>query len=134
MDSYLVGALARFNLKSDKLHPKAKAAAEELGLKPICHNPYLNTVAQVVEIVHCYEHAIDLIQDLKKYGINYDEEIVVGVNEQHKIPVRAGDGVAPSRSPGASFSTTMLQIRRGLSKRPTASSQRTRTSPISNTI
>lgn len=98
-DSYLVGALARFNLNSDKLHPKAKAAAEELGLKPICHNPYLNTVAQVVEIVHCYEHAIDLIKDLKKNGINYDEEIVVGVNEQQKIPVRAGDGVGAVEVP-----------------------------------
>ena len=39
-DSYMVGALARFNVNHDKLHPRAKAAAEELGLKPICTNPY----------------------------------------------------------------------------------------------
>ena len=47
----MVGALARFNLNFDQLHPKAKAAAAALGLKPKCINPYMNTVAQVVEIV-----------------------------------------------------------------------------------
>ncbi|HOO41164.1 MAG TPA: Ni/Fe hydrogenase subunit alpha [Syntrophales bacterium] len=98
-DSYMVGALARFNLNHDKLHPKAKKVAKELGLKPVCHNPYLNTVAQVVEIVHCYEHAMDILKDLKKTGINYDETILVGVNEQKKIPVRAGNGVGAVEVP-----------------------------------
>ena len=34
--SYAVGALARFNLNHQKLHPKARQVAETLGLKAIC--------------------------------------------------------------------------------------------------
>ncbi len=63
-DSYMVGALARFNVNYDKLHPRAKTAAAELGLKPICANPFLNTAAQVVEMVHCVEDAINIIDEL----------------------------------------------------------------------
>jgi coenzyme F420-reducing hydrogenase alpha subunit len=92
-ESYAVGALARFNLNSEKLLPKAKEAASALGLTPKCINPYLNTVAQLVECVHCLEHAISILEDLKNSKINYDEEIVVGLNEQNRIPVRAGNGV-----------------------------------------
>ncbi|MCU0502863.1 MAG: Ni/Fe hydrogenase subunit alpha [Anaerolineae bacterium] len=68
-ESYMVGALARFNVNHDKLHPRAKAAAEELGLKPICTNPYLNTAAQVVELVHCVEDAINIIDELVGRGV-----------------------------------------------------------------
>ena len=68
-ESYMVGALARFNVNHDKLHPRAKAAAEELGLKPICTNPYLNTAAQVVEMVHCVEDAINIIDELVDRGV-----------------------------------------------------------------
>ncbi len=98
-DSYLTGALARFNLNSAKLHPEAKKVAEALGFKAPCHNPYLNTVAQVVEIVHCYHHALELLRDLKKNGIDYSQELVVGGNEQGVIPVRAGNGVGAVEVP-----------------------------------
>ena len=80
-ESYAVGALARFNLNADKLHPKAKAVADAVGLKPKCINPYLNTVAQLVESVHCLNHAVEILKDLKSNPLNYDEEIVVGLNE-----------------------------------------------------
>lgn len=63
-DSYMVGALARFNLNYDQLHPRAKDAAAELGLKPICTNPYLNSAAQIVEMVHCVEEAIGICDEL----------------------------------------------------------------------
>ncbi len=68
-DSYMVGALARFNVNYDKLHPRAQAAAQELGIQPICTNPYFNTVAQVVEIVHSVEEAIRLCDELIARGI-----------------------------------------------------------------
>ena len=51
-EAYQVGALARFNLNHDQLLPRAKEAAVELGLKAPCHNPFMITVAQVVEAVH----------------------------------------------------------------------------------
>ncbi|MCK5106544.1 MAG: nickel-dependent hydrogenase large subunit, partial [Elusimicrobiales bacterium] len=91
-ESLMVGSLARFNLNYDKLCPNAKKVAEDLGLKPVCYNPYMNTIAQVVEIVHCYEHAIAILEDLIKTGIDYCEEVVVGVNEKNVIPVKAGKG------------------------------------------
>jgi coenzyme F420-reducing hydrogenase alpha subunit len=97
--SYAVGALARFNLNAEKLHPAAKKVADAVGLKPKCINPYLNTVAQLVESVHCLEDAISIVENLKGKQLNYDEEIVVGLNEQRRIPVRAGNGVGAVEVP-----------------------------------
>jgi sulfhydrogenase subunit alpha len=74
-ESYMVGALARFNVSHDKLHPKAQAAAEALGIKPKCTNPYMNTVAQVVEIAHCVEDAIQLADALLAKGIEWEEPV-----------------------------------------------------------
>ena len=45
--SYMVGALARYNLKHEQLHPRAKAAAEHLGLQAPCCRPFMNSAAQV---------------------------------------------------------------------------------------
>jgi coenzyme F420-reducing hydrogenase alpha subunit len=69
--SYMVGALARFNVNYAQLHPKAKEAARALNLAPKCVNPYLNTVAQVVEIVHCVEDSIELAERLIKTGVTW---------------------------------------------------------------
>lgn len=69
LDSYAVGALARLNNNFDRLHPEAKKAAEALGIRPICTNPYLNTVAQVVEIVHSAYDSLRIIDELLSAGI-----------------------------------------------------------------
>jgi coenzyme F420-reducing hydrogenase alpha subunit len=98
-ESFFVGALARFNLNSKKLHPQAQAVAAELGLKPVCHNPYLNTVAQIVEVVHCYYHALEILQDIRKNGLDYKQAVTVGVNEKGTVPVRAGSGVGSVEVP-----------------------------------
>ena len=74
-DSYMVGALARFNINYDKLNNEAKSVASALGLKPVCYNPFMNTVAQVVEIAHCTYDSIRIIDRLLKKGI--DEKDVV---------------------------------------------------------
>ena len=90
-ESYMVGALARFNVNYDKLHPRAKAAAAELGLKPICTNPFLNTAAQVVEMIHCIEEAIGII----------DELVVRGIKSESlpSFPGKAGEGVGACEVP-----------------------------------
>jgi len=98
-DSYAVGALARFKLNSDKLREEAKEVAALCGLDPEATNPYLNTVAQLVECVHCYHDCIALIQDLKGRGVNKEEEIVVGLNERGEIPISAGEGVGAVEVP-----------------------------------
>ncbi len=68
-ESYMVGALARFNNNYDWLHPRAQDAAEKLGMKPLVTNPFLNTAAQAVEMVHCVEDSIRIIDELLARGI-----------------------------------------------------------------
>jgi sulfhydrogenase subunit alpha len=84
-ESYMVGALARFNLNYDRLHPTAKATAQMFGLKPITYNPFMNTIAQLVEFAHSVEDSLHLIDVLIEQGIK-DEKPV-------KAKVKAGRGV-----------------------------------------
>lgn len=74
-DSYMVGALARFNNNYEQLHPRAKAAATALGMKPKVTNPYLNSGAQVVEIAHCIEDSINVIDQLLLNGVSPEEPV-----------------------------------------------------------
>lgn len=83
--SYMVGALARFNLNSNKLHPAAKDVAKMFNLEAINYNPFMNTIAQLVEFVHSTEDSINLIDKILEKGIK-DEKPV-------KPKVKAGRGV-----------------------------------------
>jgi coenzyme F420-reducing hydrogenase alpha subunit len=74
--SYAVGALARFNNNFAMLHPEAKKAAQTLGLKPICSNPYMNTVAQVVEIFESFHASLAIIDQLLRDGVR-EEPLVI---------------------------------------------------------
>jgi len=89
-ESYAVGALARFNLSADRLLPKASEMAKKLGLEKGCCNPYMNTVAQVVESVQVVEHALQLIDELLTAGISYEAPAVVP---------KAGMGVGAVEAP-----------------------------------
>jgi sulfhydrogenase subunit alpha len=68
-DSYMVGALARFNNNYDQLHPRAKAAAGQFGMEPVVTNTFLNSAAQAVEMVHCVEDSIRIIDELLDRGV-----------------------------------------------------------------
>ncbi|MEN8098787.1 MAG: nickel-dependent hydrogenase large subunit, partial [Chloroflexota bacterium] len=72
-ESYMVGALARFNNNFDQLHPRAKDAAKALGIEPICYNTFKNTAAQVVEMVHSVEDSIQIIDELLVRGIQQEK-------------------------------------------------------------
>jgi coenzyme F420-reducing hydrogenase alpha subunit len=98
-DSYAVGALARFNLNADKLHPIAQAVANRIGLHAPCHNPFLNTAAQLVECAHCAEEALLIVDELRESGVDQSETVIVGVNENHSIPIKAGSGVGAVEVP-----------------------------------
>ncbi len=63
-ESSAAGALARFNNNDHLLHPKARACAESFGLQPVCHNPFMNNIAQLVECVHILEDAGELVNSL----------------------------------------------------------------------
>ncbi len=67
-ESFAVGALARINNNYNHLHPDAARVASHFGLKPICHNPFMNNVAQLVEGIHVTHDAIRLIDELLRGG------------------------------------------------------------------
>jgi len=94
MDSYMVGALARLNLNYDKLSPLAKQVAGMFDLKPICHNPFMNNIAQLVEVVHSVEDSIALIERIERRGL----EPIPDYNSP-EIEVRAGHGVGAVEVP-----------------------------------
>ena len=60
---YKVGPMARFALNYDRLRPRAKAAAERVGLTPACRNPFRSIVVRTVEMIHAVEEALALIAD-----------------------------------------------------------------------
>ncbi len=74
-ESYMVGALARFNLNHEQLCPRAVAAASALGLSPKCTNPYFNTVAQLVEVVHVTDESVAIIDRLLSRGIQPEQPV-----------------------------------------------------------
>jgi sulfhydrogenase subunit alpha len=93
-ESYMVGALARLNINYDRLSPIAKKVAEMFGLKPICHNPFMNNVAQLVEVVHNVEDSIRLIDEIEAVGLQSQPDY-----NNPEIKVKAGRGVGAVEVP-----------------------------------
>lgn len=67
-ESFAVGALARFNNNHNLLHPEATSVASAMKLKSVCHNPFMNNVAQLVECVHVTHESIRIIDELIEHG------------------------------------------------------------------
>ena len=93
-ESYMVGALARLNINYDKLSPLAKKTAEMFDLKPMCHNPFMNSIAQLVEVVHNVEDSIRLISEIEAAGLQPQPDYY-----QPEITVKAGHGVGAVEVP-----------------------------------
>jgi len=89
-DSYMVGALARFNVNHQQLRPLARQAAEALGLRAPSYNPFLNSVAQIVETAEAIEDAIETIDALLTRGIRVEDS---------RVQVKAGLGVGAVEVP-----------------------------------
>jgi coenzyme F420-reducing hydrogenase alpha subunit len=62
--SFAVGALARVNNNYNFLHTRARDLAGRFGLAPVCHNPFMNNIAQLVECMHVVEDSLDLVDKL----------------------------------------------------------------------
>ncbi|MFW6138881.1 MAG: nickel-dependent hydrogenase large subunit, partial [Spirochaetota bacterium] len=90
-DSYMVGALARCNNNADRLNETGQKAAGEFGFKPICTNPYFNSVAQVIECGHNVQHAIETIDALVGEGLKQEKK--------PDIKPKAGRGVGSTEVP-----------------------------------
>jgi len=90
-DSLMVGALARFNRNHKRLSPLGRSVAGTLGLKAPCANPYMNSLAQLVECAHSLEDSIRLIDELLAQGLRAEPA--------PDITPRAGRGVGAMEVP-----------------------------------
>ncbi|MBN2426260.1 MAG: Ni/Fe hydrogenase subunit alpha [Calditrichaceae bacterium] len=89
--SYQVGAMARFNNSHKLLTDNAKKTAEKLGLKAPCHNPYMISVAQMVEVVYCIEDTVAQIDAILSAGIKQENP--------NQEATRYGRGIATTEVP-----------------------------------
>jgi len=108
-DSYMVGALARFNLNSQELCPKALDWGERFGLESICTNPFMNNIAQFVELVHSREEAICIIDLLLSEGLKNEK--------RPKVKPRSGSGVGAIEVPRGILFHDYTYDERGICKK-----------------
>lgn len=90
-ETYVVGALARLKLWGGRLRGHARTVFERLFPEGVVDNIVLNNWAQLVEIVHCVEHAVELCDRLLAMP-EADREVA-------DFEVRAGRGVAAVEVP-----------------------------------
>jgi coenzyme F420-reducing hydrogenase alpha subunit len=93
-ESYMVGALARFNINYNRLSPLAKKIARMFNLKPVCNNPFMNNVAQLAEVAHSVEDSIRLINELETAGLQPQPDY-----NKPEVKVKAGRGVGAVEVP-----------------------------------
>ena len=72
-ESYMVGALARVNNNFEQLRPEAQAVADGLAFRVPCYNPYMNNIAQLVEMVHCTHNCLAMLDQLLAMDLNMNE-------------------------------------------------------------
>ena len=90
----MVGALARLNINYKRLSPLARETAEMFNLIPMCYNPFMNSIAQLVEVVHSVEDSIRLINELEAAGLQTQPDY-----NKPEIKVKAGSGVGAVEVP-----------------------------------
>ncbi|PIS32586.1 MAG: hypothetical protein COT39_03805 [Parcubacteria group bacterium CG08_land_8_20_14_0_20_48_21] len=62
-EPYMVGALARINLNKDKLHPITRGTLGGVLQRFPSTDIYDNNLAQAVEVLHCMDHAVELLEN-----------------------------------------------------------------------
>ncbi len=97
-DAFFTGALARVNASWQHLSQNAKVAAAKAGLRPPERNPFMNNVAQAVELVDALERCAALCRRLA------EPDGIEGSSEPVSFDVRAGRAVGFTEAPrGALF-------------------------------
>lgn len=100
--SFMVGALARLNLKFDMLHEDAKKAAKKVGFNIPDFNLFHNNIAQAIEVIHGINECIELLDSLNLR----DYEI--------EIDIREGEGIALTEAPRGLLCHHYLLNKRGI--------------------
>ena len=59
--AYLVGPMARYALSRDRLPAEIRALADEVGLEPVCRNPFRSILVRALEVVYACDEALRLI-------------------------------------------------------------------------
>jgi len=89
-NSFMVGALARFNNNHEWLSDDAKQVAADLGLKAPCYNSYMITIAQFVELFHIADDGIKAAEEL----LNMQRKL-----EDRSFTLKAGTGIGAVEVP-----------------------------------
>jgi sulfhydrogenase subunit alpha len=61
--AYLVGPLARYALNFDRLPDAVRDLAKEVGLGPVCNNPFKSIIVRSLELVFACEEALRIIAE-----------------------------------------------------------------------
>jgi sulfhydrogenase subunit alpha len=61
--SYLVGPLARYNLNFGELSADVRTLAAEVGLGPVCRNPFQSIIVRALELVFACDEALRIIAE-----------------------------------------------------------------------
>lgn len=100
--TYFPSALSRINASWDSLCREAKLAAAKVGLRPPEYNPFMNNVAQAVEIVDALNKCAELCRRLAADDFE-------GSSEPVAFEVKAGKAVGFTEAPrGALFHSLEL--------------------------
>lgn len=83
--SYRVGALARLNENHERLGKRALKAMEIMGLQAPLTNPFLNNLAQMVEVIHAMEDSMALIDTLLERGVKDEAPVKVKPGPGHGV-------------------------------------------------
>ncbi|MCK4890126.1 MAG: Ni/Fe hydrogenase subunit alpha [Candidatus Aminicenantes bacterium] len=89
-ESFMVGALARYNNNYKQLPSLSASVAGMLGLDGVNYNPFMNNIAQVVECVFAVERSIEIIDELLQTELK---------TEKKEINIKAGRGVGAVEVP-----------------------------------
>jgi coenzyme F420-reducing hydrogenase alpha subunit len=88
--SFMVGALARVNLHHHQLLPSAKKILNLSGLIFPSNNSFYNLFAQSLEIIHCLEDSVNLINEILSSPIE---------DSQVDYDLQAGEGTGAIEAP-----------------------------------
>ncbi|MBI4387738.1 MAG: nickel-dependent hydrogenase large subunit [Candidatus Omnitrophica bacterium] len=83
-----VGPLARYNLNFHQLSPIAKKVAREIGLGPVCRNPFKSLLVRGVETLYAFDEALTIVK-------SYEEPDRPAV----EVKPRAGTGYGCTEAP-----------------------------------
>ena len=102
-DSFMVGPLPRVNLNFGQLSSDAKEAMKRSGVKFPNFNPFVSHLARAIEVVHCIDESIEII-----------DRLTLKEEEKREIACRAGFGAAITEAPRGSLYHSYLLDNNGI--------------------